>query len=104
MPCRASENAREKMPALAPSLRIGVGARVQDSPRSRDRNTRAAPGPPVPNQAAPLRLRIKHVLLAANAPSLGSAGGVGRRFHVTPPSVVGRIANWPWTGSPSASA
>src|ERR1035441_10929630 len=78
MPWRASAKAREKMPAEGPSARIGVAATVQEWPRSLEWKTRAAPGPPVANQASRLPNRVSEVLLAANEPSLGRAGGGDR--------------------------
>src|ERR1035441_10661681 len=79
MPWRASAKAREKMPAEGPSARIGVAATVQEWPRSLEWKTRAAPGPPVANQASRLPNRVSEVLLAANEPSLGRAGGRAAR-------------------------
>src|ERR1022692_660875 len=92
MPWRASAKAREKMPAEGPSARIGVAATVQEWPRSLEWKTRAAPGPPVANQASRLPNRVSEVLLAANEPSLGRAGGGDRRCQVAPPSSVVRIS------------
>src|ERR1035438_10586722 len=76
------------MPAELPSLRIGVVATVQERPPSWDRKTRAAPGPPVANHASRLPNRVRHVLLAAKEPSLGSAPGGERCCQVAPPSSV----------------
>src|ERR1700683_470134 len=65
---------------------------------------RAAAAPPVANQISRLSRATRQELLAAKAPSLGSVGGVLRRFQLRPPSSVVRITNSPPTGSPSTTA
>src|SRR5690348_16409654 len=98
MPWRSSEKAREKMPAEAESLRIGVGAKVQERPPSREWKTRAPAGPPVPNQTSDEPRRAREVLLAAKAPSPATAGGVVCRCQCAPPSEVVKTAKRPSTG------
>src|SRR5579871_2939484 len=88
------------MPALDPSLRIGVAVTVQVRPASSDRNTRAAPRPPVANQTCRSPITNRQLLLAANAPSSESAAGPGCGVQCSPPSTVLRTTNLPSTGSP----
>src|ERR1700694_3794481 len=92
----------EKIPEEAFPWAIGVSATVQVRPESVEWKTRAA-GPPVPKKISPPESR-RQVLLAANAPSLGSAAGMlplGSEFQCSP-SVVFSKRNLPSMGSLSA--
>src|SRR6516165_1660650 len=104
MPCSASLNAIEKIPADALSLLMGVEETCQLAPQSEVRKTRAAP-PPVPNHALPRPPAVMQLPLAAKAPSRSTAAGIfaaGFSFHVTPPSSVEIVRNLPSTGSLTA--
>src|SRR2546430_10055895 len=92
----------EKVPADAWPLARGVAAAVQVRPESRERKARAA-GPPVPKKISWPEI-ARQVLLAAKAPSPGSAAGIfslGNGFQCSP-SVVFSRRNLPSMGSPSA--
>src|SRR6266480_5936461 len=92
----------EKIPEEALLWAMGVSATVQVRPESGERKTRAA-GPPVPKKmSAPESAR--QVLLAANAPSLGSAAGILllESGFQSWPSVVFNKRNLPSMGSLSA--
>src|SRR5688572_7193714 len=101
MPWRASAKASEKIPALAASLRMGVVATVHLFPRSLVWNTRAASTPPVPNHASLLPRTTRHVPLAANNPSFGTASGVCFLRQFSPPSDVVYTVGRPSTASPT---
>src|SRR5882672_2015936 len=91
----------EKIPDDALPWAMGVSETVQVCPESTEWNTRAA-GPPVPKKISS-RESKRHVLLAAKAPSPGSAAGMslGSGFQCSP-SVVVRRRNLPSRGSLSA--
>ena len=89
------------MPALATSLRIGVGATVQLAPSFAEWRIRPAPTPPVANQISCLPVSARQELLAAKAPSFGNAGTVRRRVQLIPPSLVVKIVGSALTGSPA---
>src|SRR5438477_9569483 len=92
----------EKIPEEALLWAMGVSATVQVRPESGERKTRAA-GPPVPKKISSPEI-ARQVLLAAKAPSPGSAAGIfslGNEFQCSP-SVVFSKRNLPSMGSPSA--
>src|SRR5260370_30154049 len=102
MPFVGSEKANEKIPADALPGCIGVSLTVQLCPRSVEWKTRATLAPPVANQTFFSPSTVKQELLAAKAPSFGSAGGSvtgGICFQVAPPSSVRNTAKCPPTGS-----
>src|SRR3954471_790130 len=107
MPCRASLKAMEKMPADdSPAAAVDTVETFHVRPRSVDLNTRASAAPPVPNQALLFPCAIRHVPLAAKAPSPVSAGGMfsrGTSLQVAPPSAVVMIRKWLLTGSLTAT-
>jgi len=75
---------------------------VQERPRSVERNTRASLPPPVAIHAFDEPCTVSCVLLAANAASFGSTGGMfagAVRVQLDPPSSVVRITSFPPTGS-----
>src|SRR5258708_1170730 len=97
-----SARTMEKIPEEALPWAMGVCATVQVRPESEEWKTRAA-GPPVPKKmSAPESAR--QVLLAANAPSLGSAAGMLllESGFQSWPSVVFSRRNLPSMGSLSA--
>src|SRR6266566_1991095 len=89
----------EKIPEEALLWAMGVSATVQVRPESGERKTRAA-GPPVPKKISSPET-ARQVLLAANAPSPGSAAGMFSLANglQCSPSVVLRIRNLPSRGS-----
>src|SRR6266853_5836355 len=94
--------AMEKMPEEVLPWVIGVSSTAHERPESRERKTRAA-GPPVPKKISSPESR-RQVLLAAKAPSPGSAAGILSRGSSLqcPPSSVFRRRNLPSIGSPRA--
>src|SRR6266849_1653681 len=94
--------AMEKIPDDALPWAIGVSTTLQVRPESDERKTRAA-GPPVPKKIFSPETE-RQLLLAANAPSPGSAAGIlslGNGLQCSPSVVLNR-RNLPSTGSPSA--
>src|SRR5467141_2285587 len=98
----SSARTMEKIPDEALPWAMGVSATPQVRPESDEWKTRAA-GPPVPKKISSPESK-RQVLLAANAPSLGSAAGMlplGSGFQCWPSVVLSR-RNLPSRGSPSA--
>src|SRR5260370_18727762 len=92
----------EKIPEVALPCAIGVSETVHNTPESDEWKTREV-GPPVPKNISLSKSR-RHVLLAAKAPSPGTAAGMlslGSIFQCSP-SVVVTNRNFSWIGSPSA--
>src|SRR6185437_11484822 len=102
MPSLALRKKSENTPDEAFVGCNGVSATVHVFPPSVERKTRATAAPPVANQTSFLPCTVRHELLAAKAPSFGSAGGRdagGTCFQVEPPSSVVKTAKCPATGS-----
>src|SRR5450759_94739 len=90
-----------KRPAVGPPG-IRVDETLQVRPRSVERNTRASAPPPVAIHAFDEPCTVSWVLLAANAASPLSTGGmfIGEILaQFAPPSSVVRMTNRPSTGS-----
>src|SRR5260370_17274282 len=92
----------EKIPEVALPCAIGVSETVHNTPESDEWKTREV-GPPVPKNISLSKSR-RHVLLAAKAPSPGTAAGMlslGSIFQCSPSVVVSK-RNFSSIGSPSA--